>query len=58
VTIAGEHRCTCAACGRRLSSKTLCPFPAPGTPGKGSKARALPHRRESKRLTRLDGVRF
>jgi hypothetical protein len=21
VTIAGEHRCTCAACGRRLSSK-------------------------------------
>ena len=21
ITIAGEHRCTCAACGRRLSSK-------------------------------------
>src|ERR1700710_2980661 len=21
VTIAGEHRCTCAACGRRLASK-------------------------------------
>jgi hypothetical protein len=34
VTIAGEHRCTCAACGRRLASKTSCPFPARGNPGR------------------------
>jgi hypothetical protein len=34
VTIAGEHRCTCAACGRRLAIKTSCPFPARGNPGR------------------------
>jgi hypothetical protein len=34
VTIAGEHRYTCAVCRRRLTSKTSCLFPALGNPGR------------------------
>ena len=34
VMVAGEHRRTCMACEGELASKTSCPFPARGNPGR------------------------
>ena len=38
VTVVGERRRSCEACGGVLASKTSCPFPAQGrAPGRGGK---------------------